>query len=247
MKSQKSSTKRKSKSGKNNTDPMLRFLLVFSLMAFLTSCQKSIEAPKSSPSFKFEKVHEISHSQRGGPVKAAPACVLLDFDGFGFYEGCDATSQDIAEVIAEMKVRYTQWEMTFTPSESVYNSFPVGKRQRIVFTNSGIGFMGIAYIRSMPDGDEVNSALVWWYATRFYNMPNRTAARVASHEIGHTIGLYHQVDFCGDDYVEGDALTCPLMGLSVYATNVPWIIGMNTNCVTQDDVSVISKIVKRKR
>lgn len=207
------------------------------------SCRKQING-RNLP------VCETSNSsikQKGPPAKPVPVCFYLDADGHGPYQPSNASPNDLEEVKAEIIRLYPLWEITVTTQESVYNQFSPGNRQRVVLTNSEIGFLGSSAIRSLPEANEDNPVLIWWAATRYYNRPNRTAARVAVHELGHSIGLYHQVDTCGQDYAPGDIYRAPIMGNCVVAAEVYFKNGLNTLCLTQKDEDQISAVIKRKR
>ena len=71
-------------------------------------------------------------------------------------------------------------------------------------------------------------------------------AEAASHEVGHTFGLYHSSQTNGNEYYAGHSDWAPIMGVGYYKNVVQWTKGdypLSNN--TQDQISLISQRVAR--
>lgn len=71
-------------------------------------------------------------------------------------------------------------------------------------------------------------------------------AEAASHEVGHTLGLYHSSQTNGNEYYAGHADWAPIMGVGYYKDVVQWTKGdypLSNN--TQDQISLITQRVTR--
>jgi PKD repeat protein len=74
----------------------------------------------------------------------------------------------------------------------------------------------------------------------------RYIAEAASHEVGHTLGLYHSGQTTGVEYYGGHADWAPIMGVGYYKTVTQWTRGdyaLSNN--TQDQVALISNRIPR--
>lgn len=74
----------------------------------------------------------------------------------------------------------------------------------------------------------------------------RYIAEAASHEVGHTLGLYHSGQTTGVEYYAGHADWAPIMGVGYYKTVTQWTKGdypLSNN--TQDQVALISNRIPR--
>jgi PKD repeat protein len=74
----------------------------------------------------------------------------------------------------------------------------------------------------------------------------RYIAEAASHEVGHTLGLYHSGQTTGVEYYAGHADWAPIMGVGYYKTVTQWTKGdypLSNN--TQDQVALITNRVPR--
>lgn len=71
-------------------------------------------------------------------------------------------------------------------------------------------------------------------------------AEAVSHEVGHTVGLYHMGQTNGTEYYAGHADWAPIMGVGYYKNVVQWTKGdypLSNN--TQDEVAVIRGYIPR--
>lgn len=100
---------------------------------------------------------------------------------------------EIAQVTDIVKQHYKDFKLTITTDSTMYHTAPIGKRMRVIITqtNEWYGVAGgLAYIGSMFYNTDqpcfVFSKLLHYYP--FY------IGGCVSHEAGHTIGLYHQID-----------------------------------------------------
>lgn len=74
----------------------------------------------------------------------------------------------------------------------------------------------------------------------------RLIAEAASHEVGHTLGLYHSGQTTGVEYYAGHADWAPIMGVSYYKTVTQWTKGdypLSNN--TQDQLAIIGSKLGR--
>lgn len=198
-----------------------------------------------------------------GNEPAVASVILLDFDGYylndpmwnsGVPVQCQPSGlypSDIQTILDSMKKDFSRFNLIVTTDENVYFSSSIAKRMRVVVTTSSEVYpnvAGVAYVGSMFWGSEtpcfVFSNLLYYNALRI-----RVAA---SHESGHTIGLYHQSQYdvnCNLMYTykpcDYSTLSGPIMG-SVGANCVPlWWVGPTPNGCTfiQDDSLIIKSNV----
>jgi hypothetical protein len=111
------------------------------------------------------------------------------------------------------------------------------------------GLMGVAIIDSFrPNNYAFSPSFV--FAQLVVRQQPQFAARVAAHEIGHTLGLLHDTDpFTKHPYYQGlnPDLTGPIMGSSYDAISVHWSRGLlftaHTGQASQDDVLILKKAI----
>jgi hypothetical protein len=101
--------------------------------------------------------------------------------------------------------------------------------------NSGAG--GVAYVGSF-NWDSDTPCYV--FSGQLANM-EKYMAESASHEIGHSLGLYHDGQSGGTEYYAGHGNWAPIMGVGYYASITQFSRGEYANANnTQDDFAVIS-------
>ncbi|SIQ77091.1 hypothetical protein SAMN05880574_12441 [Chryseobacterium sp. RU37D] len=182
----------------------------------------------------------------------AAGCLLLDFDGYvvpagsGWNAGntftalpsgmTDANIQEAWEIVAE---DYRPFNINVTTDENVFNTYPQNKRRRCVITPTDLpspGGTGTSLINSFSS----SSDLPCWVFTLSAGVYGKIVGEVASHELGHTFGLYH--DGQGPyTYYGGNGNWAPIMGISYYKNVTQWSKGEYSNGTNhQDDLAIIS-------
>lgn len=101
----------------------------------------------------------------------------------------------------------------------------------------GQGAGGIAYINSFG----ISSDTPCFVFPRSLGNNAKYIAEATSHEIGHTLGLYHSSQSNGTEYYEGHADWAPIMGVGYYKAVTQWTRGdypLASN--SQDNLAVIA-------
>jgi hypothetical protein len=195
------------------------------------------------------------------------AVILLDFDGQVVqntqwntsgaidcaYSGLAET--EIADVVAGVAQDYASYNVIVTRDESVYLSADPKRRTRVIVTESWEWYCGsspcaggVGFIGSMFWGD--NTPCFVFSSALSYGV--KYIRDAATHEAGHTIGLYHQSVYDANcvktaEYNPGNT-TCdcaPNMGVSYYKTYNQWWVGPNSqgcNIIQDDNKVITSKI-----
>lgn len=108
---------------------------------------------------------------------------------------------------------------------------------------------GVAYIgsfsQSVTTTTTTNDVPAFVFPVELSNNAKYISEAV-SHEIGHTLGLYHSSQTNGNEYYAGHADWAPIMGVGYYSNVVQWTKGdypLANN--TQDQISLITQRVPR--
>lgn len=204
------------------------------------------------------------------PPPTGVAVIYVDFNG-GVVSGTSwNTSGDITydvsgltlteeqTIIDGMTQDYAKYNALVTSDKSIYDAADPSKRTWAIVTESyewycgttpcagGVGFVGSMFWGSKTPCWIFSSALS--YSTKYIR-------DAATHEVGHTIGLYHQSVYDASctktaEYNPGNS-TCdcaPNMGVAYNRTYNQWWVGPNSqSCTTiQDDDKVITSKVGLK-
>ncbi|HEY6502503.1 MAG TPA: T9SS type A sorting domain-containing protein [Chitinophagaceae bacterium] len=192
---------------------------------------------------------------------SAQAVMFLDFDGHTVegtswnYNGpiaCGAAglnNSQVTEIFNRVAEDYRPFNINITTDSVKYIAAPVNKRMRLILTvtSSWYGAAGgVAFINSFTWGDD-NPCFVF-SALLNYNVKN--IAEAASHEAGHTLGLFHQSSYDTNctklsDYHPGNGSGeigwAPIMGVGYYRNMTLWNNGPNSYGCTnyQSDLDII--------
>lgn len=194
---------------------------------------------------------------------AAPAVILLDFDGI-YLDGTvwnfsgpltlnssGLSNTQITEAFNRVAEDYRPFNINITTEESRYAAAPADKRMRVIISTSyewyGSGAGGVAYVGSFKWGDGTPCFVF----SSLLGMSVKNIAEAVSHEAGHTLGLRHQSSYDGScnklsDYNwgqgSGEIGWAPIMGAGYYQNLTVWHNGPNSfGCNnTQSDLDIIT-------
>jgi hypothetical protein len=195
---------------------------------------------------------------------AAHATIFLDFDGHtvdgtswnwtGTPIVCAASglnSTQITHVFNRVAEDYRPFNINITTDSTKFLSAPVDKRMRVILTTTsgwyGNTAGGVAFIGSFTSGDDTPCFV--FPALFGYNL--KKISEAASHESGHTLGLYHQSQYDSNcnkitDYYGGQGTGeigwAPIMGVGYSRNFTLWSNGPNSlGCTNyQSDLDIIT-------
>jgi hypothetical protein len=146
---------------------------------------------------------------------------------------------------------YSPFNINITTDSAVYFAAPLLKRQRIIITDTSdwyAGVGGVAYFDSFVWGLDIPG-----FVFTDNLKTGKNAGEAASHEAGHTLGLYHQIQcsstgtflseyFAGRGSIFSEISWAPIMGNSYQRRLTTWHNGPNSfGCSKlQDDLLVLT-------
>jgi hypothetical protein len=193
---------------------------------------------------------------------SAVAVVFLDFDGHTVdgtswnYNGpipcvgAGLNNSQIIEIFNRVAEDYRPFEVNITTDSTKFLAAPSNRRMRVILTvtSSWYGSAGgVAFVNSFSWGDD-NPCFVF---TALLNNNIKFIAEAASHEAGHTLGLFHQASYDANctkltDYYagtgSGEIGWAPIMGVGYYRNMTLWNNGPNSyGCSNyQSDLDIIT-------
>lgn len=193
---------------------------------------------------------------------SASATIFLDFDGQTVantswnYNGpiycgpAGITNSQITEVFNRVAEDYRPFNVNITTDSTKYFAAPVNQRTRVILTITSDWYGsagGVSFVNSFTWGDNTPCFVF----TALLNYNTKYISEAASHEAGHTLGLYHQAKYDSNcvkltDYNSGQGSGeigwAPIMGVGYYQNFTLWNNGPNSfGCNNfQSDLSVIT-------
>lgn len=186
--------------------------------------------------------------------------VFIDFDGsniqssywyggnYFYATSSGLSSQEITNIVDSIKKDFNNFPITITIDSTLFSSAHQYKKQKVVVTqyNEWYGLAGgVAYVGSISWGLDVQAFVF----SKALNYSQKKIAEAISHEIGHTLGLYHQSLYnanCNfvNEYNSGSGIIAPIMGVSYTREGIWWIGPNSFGCNSiQNDTLVIRNLV----
>jgi PKD repeat protein len=166
----------------------------------------------------------------------------------------DLTSTKILEVLNRVAEDFRPFDINVSSEFSVFTNADITKRIRVIVTSSSDWYGsagGVAYVSSFGADPELPC---WVFSNMLGNSASNNA-NAASHEVGHTLGLYHHARFDNtctqtDDYHSGNGTGetswGPIMGAPYSKNMVLWYKGAADGTICsdyeQDDLDIITTL-----
>ncbi|MCX6317259.1 MAG: T9SS type A sorting domain-containing protein [Bacteroidetes bacterium] len=192
---------------------------------------------------------------------AAPT-LFLDFDGQTVDNtswnyagpiicgGSGLNATQINEIFGRVAQDYSPFTVNVTTDSLKFYAAPADKRMRMIITVTSDWFGaagGVAFVGSFTWGDDTPCFVF----SQLLNFNIKNISEAVSHELGHTLGLFHQSVYdvnCTKvseyNYGLGSAETgwAPIMGVGYYQNMTQWHSGPNPYGCTniQNDLDVIT-------
>ncbi len=248
---------------------MQKLLLV--ILLFSISCTKITNEKKYTLPQLSDEVIDFNYSSRPAHNRKAntstPYIAYINFSDYNLnsmywnnglpvsLSHANLSASNITTIMANIKASYVGFNITITTDSLKYKNADTLKRQMVIITDSHSWFSsnygGVSYVGSMFWGYNapcfVFSGLLGNNVTYI--------SRAASHELGHTIGLYHQSVYDSScnmlfRYNSGTATNAPIMGVAYGAINAKWWVGQSElGCynIQNDTAVIIAAIGKSKK
>jgi hypothetical protein len=161
----------------------------------------------------------------------------------------NVSDADVTTVFKRVTEDWWPFNINITTDVTKYNSAPVKKRMRCIITptdTAAPGAGGVAYLFSFNGaGGQFSNTIPCWV----FNGGIVGIAEAISHELGHTMGLFHdgrEIPGTGHEeyflgHGSGATSWCPIMGAGYYVNVVQWSKGEYEFANNQeDDLAIIS-------
>lgn len=223
-------------------------ILIFSLLIFLekpkpqfcdTQRGKYNKISKKDPKFKKSNI-----TYRKAPPQSSLYKYVIYLEFYGdvittpYWNGGRTITSDSAllseseidVIISQVQYDYKTFPVLITKNKAIYNLTSEANRQKMIITDTyswyGSNAGGVAYLETLFWTLEVEGFVF----SRLLNYDTKRVWETISHEVGHTIGLKHQVICNGgvitnqynNTVINGNA---PIMGSVPSTANGVWWVG----------------------